>query len=91
MADHFEKVLSIARPIRWEAVDAVLSLVRPVAGIDWSAPGHDDVFAAIRKLKNRKAPGPDGVPAELLKVPGVDAELARILTPHVQKWWHGQL
>jgi hypothetical protein len=36
--------------------------------ISEDAPTHDEVLHAIRKLRNGRAAGPDGIPPELLKV-----------------------
>ncbi|CAK0838786.1 unnamed protein product [Prorocentrum cordatum] len=89
MADHFARVLNITRPIDEAVVNGVLESVTPVMGVDWTPPCRADVFAALKQLKQRKAPGPDGVPAELYQVPRVANELADILTPHVRAWWGG--
>eukprot|EP00959_Pyramimonas_sp_CCMP1952_P226922 4744400-Pyramimonas_sp.AAC.1 len=93
MASHFEQVLNIQRPLRSEAVEAGLALLQPLdqGRVDFSAPGYDRVLKAIKQLKGRKAAGPDGVPAELYKQPGVVEEAARILTPWVRRWWTGDL
>ncbi|WP_333764848.1 RNA-directed DNA polymerase, partial [Streptomyces sp. IBSBF 2390] len=38
--------------------------------VDVEAPSVEEIKAAIRKLKNNKSPGSDGIPAELLKHAG---------------------
>ena len=45
----------------------------------------------IQRLKNRSAPVPDGVPAELYKHSSVRRTVAEILRPHVCAWWSGLL
>ena len=47
--------------------------------------------AAIKRLKNCSAPGPDGVPAELYKHSSVRRVVAESLHPHVCAWWSGLL
>eukprot|EP00973_Karenia_brevis_P007621 1036330-Karenia_brevis.AAC.1 len=38
MANHFEAVLNIERPVSWEVVHATLAMVHPTVGVDWSPP-----------------------------------------------------
>jgi len=64
----------------------------PLTSVD--EPTLDEVVAAIRKLKNGRAPGPDGISAELLKfaIPPVARELHSIFlsvwrTGHVPSDW----
>eukprot|EP00973_Karenia_brevis_P045986 6369706-Karenia_brevis.AAC.1 len=89
MASHFEKVLNVERTINWNVISDVLDMIVPPANLSWDPPDYQRVLGAIFKLKKRKAPGPDGVPAELYQVSGVAEELARILCPHVRDWWCG--
>ena len=77
MTEHFEKVLNVARPVNMDAARAVLASVVPRQDIDWPAPTREQILSAIKRLKCRKAPGPDGIPAELYRIPGVDGEIAR--------------
>ena len=91
MAWHFEIVLNIDRPVNEAVVQSALDLVVPVLDVDWSHPSWEQVRDAIGRLKRRKAPGPDGVPAELYQVKGLAEEVSSFLTPHVQRWWHGDL
>ena len=62
---HFEIVLNIDRPVNEAAVQRALDLVVPVLDVDWSPSSREQVLDAAGRLKRRKAPGRDGVPAEL--------------------------
>ena len=39
-------------------------------GVEIPPPSHNEASVAIQRLKNNKAAGPDGLPAELLKAGG---------------------
>ena len=43
---------------------------------------------AIHRLKNKKAPGPDGVPSELCKWPNADNR--KILLKHLNEYWESE-
>ena len=59
MAQHFERVLNVTCHINWAAVHAVLDSVVPPPAL-WTPPSLDAVEEAIKRLKNRSAPGPHG-------------------------------
>ena len=48
-------------------------------------PSHNEVRVAIQRLKNKKAAGPDGLPAELFKAGG--DELVSSMQQLIYKIW----
>ncbi len=87
--EHFKTVLNIERPVDHALVQAHSQHVTAVEGVVWTAPTQEDISAAISRLKTRKAPGPDGLPAEVLRI--VADPLSEWLFSHVQRWWSGDL
>ena len=62
---HFRSLLN-AKP---ETLDPTVKIPqRPVAEALGEEPTEDEVAAALRSMTNAKAVGPDGLPAELLKL-----------------------
>lgn len=57
-------------------------------GIDVPCPRHDEVKVAIQRLKNNKASGADGLPAELFKAGG--DELVRSMHQLICEIWLGE-
>ena len=55
--------------------------------IDCHPPSMDGVWTAVRKLKTGMAPGPDGIPPELLKVAG-DTVILSLHDLFVTAWTH---
>ena len=100
MTGHFSKIFATKRPVNWEAVHDAPKFTLDV---NWDAPMKPEVRAALLGLKNHKAPGADGVEAELLKLadlattpeaePGVKdqntgGKVVDILTRALGQWWH---
>lgn len=79
--EHFEELLNRAasqNPPDIQPADQELP-------IDCSAPTKEEIYGAIRQLNNNKAAGPDGIPAEALKV---DTEPSvEMLYPLFKKIW----
>jgi len=48
-------------------LDLAADIVSPVSGVSTDEPSVKEVTVAVRKLKNGKAGGPEGIPPELLK------------------------
>jgi hypothetical protein len=65
---HFRD-LNTSSSVTDEALDRVMSL--PQCDNMDMTPSLDEVSAAIKAMKNGKAPGPDGIPAEVYKHGGV--------------------
>ena len=54
-------------------------------GVDTTPIREEEVSYVIKKMKRRKAPGPDQVPIELLKE--MDSDNLREITSLLQEWW----
>ncbi len=88
--DHFHQPLNTTTTPTASALAAHLARqpgVPPVV-IDDSPPGEDEVAAAVRRLKHWKAPGSDGMPAELLRGKGATVMLQRLIA---QSWATGTI
>jgi len=80
--EHFQELLNRPPPLRryhqnpqsWDELD-----------VETGAPTLEEVRQAIKKLKDHKAPGTDGIKAELLKAGG-DAVLEALHTLIVKIW-----
>ncbi|XP_073815876.1 uncharacterized protein [Musca autumnalis] len=57
----------------------------PKREISTATPNFAEVLQTLSKLKNSKAPVPDGIPAELLKYGG--EPIAEALTPIIKSIW----
>ena len=68
--EHFEDLLNVVSHVESSVIDLVSSL--PGADLEslTDRPTEGEVRLAIRDLKNGKAPGEDGISAELLKIGG---------------------
>lgn len=85
MAEHFSEVLNRPPP------PTEADMQDPEADIDLNtAPSeNEEIMAAIRSLKNRKAPGQDSLSAELFKA---DPEFAaQVLQPLFAAIWEEKL
>lgn len=58
-------------------------------GMEIEPPTLQDVNDALKRLKNNKSPGPDGIPAELLKHAG--SEVAKVLHRIVLSVWSSEV
>ena len=81
--EHFSGLLNEATPFDASILDELPSL--PVSDHLWPSPDRDEVLKIIQGLKNNKSPGPDGVPAELLKCG--PPELVDLLFGLIQHIW----
>nr|KAG5711041.1 hypothetical protein BaRGS_013775 [Batillaria attramentaria] len=81
-ADHFEELLNRPAP----ANPPTIPEAERDLEIDCGAPTKEEIVRAIKKMKNGKAAGPDGIPAEALKA---DVETtAEMLLPLFEKIWN---
>ena len=64
LTEHFTKVLSIQRPVNWEAVRSAPSYT---CSVDWSSPSKAAIRVSLFDLRDHRGCGLDGVPTELLK------------------------
>nr|KAG5693079.1 hypothetical protein BaRGS_010638 [Batillaria attramentaria] len=81
-ADHFEELLNRPAP----ANPPTIPEAERDLEIDCGAPTKQEIVRAIKKMKNGKAAGPDGIPAEALKA---DVETtAEMLLPLFEKIWN---
>ena len=74
--EHFAQVSNISAQLTPSVVDAVLETI-PESSDECDdsltcVPTEDEVSDAVQCLKNRRAPGGDGITAELLKLGGED-------------------
>ena len=79
--EHFEELLNRPAPLNPPTINEAEKDLE----IDCGPPTKDEIKKAIKKLKNGKAAGPDGIPSEALKV-DVEAT-AEILLPLFRKIW----
>ena len=61
--EHFNSVLNQQPPVQRADIPPAAVLLP----IDCSRPGKEEMAKAIKHLKNNKSPGPDNIPAEILK------------------------
>ena len=79
--EHFEELLNRPEPRNPPDIEAAdIDLL-----IDCNTPTKAEIYMAIKQLRNGKAPGPDGIPAEALKI---DLETSvEMLYPLFMKIW----
>ena len=78
---HFKTILNRPPPVRTADIPPAQTRLN----INCNSPTLQEIKNAIKSLKNDKAAGPDGIPAELLKVnPDTTAEM---LLPIFKKIW----
>ncbi|KAJ8360910.1 hypothetical protein SKAU_G00174350 [Synaphobranchus kaupii] len=63
--EHFEALLNHNNPVDISVLDELPTLPS-MQSLD-AEPPFNEVYTAIRSLKNSKSPGPDSIPAEILK------------------------
>jgi sorting nexin-29 len=80
--EHFD---SLYNGVREEAIETDYSFLDD-DGRELAPPTCEEVSAAISALKNNKAPGPDNIPAELLKEGG--DELGKVIYQLVLHIWN---
>ena len=78
MAAHLEMVQWRVRPAG--AVDA--PVLGPVLPVNLDSFSVEEAAVVIRRLRNGKAPGPDGIPAEYLRALLSDS----LLLQHATEW-----
>jgi hypothetical protein len=83
-AEHFEELLNRAPP---DNPPTIPEADRDL-DMECETPTKEEIMRAIRKMKNGKAAGPDGIPAEALKA---DTErTAEMLLPLFEKIWQDE-
>nr|XP_014354063.1 PREDICTED: RNA-directed DNA polymerase from mobile element jockey-like [Latimeria chalumnae] len=66
--EHYQKLLNLESTVTDDTIESIPQY--PVREALASPPTFEEVCEAIRQMKNNKAPGPDGIPAEVFKVGG---------------------
>ena len=85
---HFSTLLNLTSEVTDEALESIQQ--RPMIPELDAAPNAAETDATIKQLQTGKAPGPDGIPAEVLKAGG--ETLITQLTRMFQVFWvNGQL
>ncbi|KAM9328275.1 uncharacterized protein KZ484_019609 [Pholidichthys leucotaenia] len=85
-ADHFDQLLNNPGDLTEEAKEALVQ--RPAVSSLDEPPNLDEVMAAIKTTQDGKAPGRDGIPAEVWKFGGV--QLTNCLYKLIQEIWDAQ-
>ena len=79
--EHFEEVLNISR----DGIDLVEIPNAPTLKMNINPPSINEIYEAIKAMKNGKAAGADGIPAELFKADATTT--ATILHPLFTDIW----
>jgi len=79
--EHFEEVLNVER----EGICVEVVNNPPILRITTSSPSIKEITEAVKRLKNGKAAGNDGIPAEVLKADG--NATAKMLKPLFDEIW----
>ena len=82
-ADHFDQLLNNPRDLTEEAKEALVQR-SAVSSLD-EPPNLDELMVVIRTTQDGKAPGRDGIPAEVWKFGGV--QLTNCLHKLIQEIW----
>ena len=81
--EHFRNLLN--RPIPAERLDIPPATPDKMLQVNTNPPTKSEIIKALKELKNGKAAGPDGVPAEALKVDLYTT--ATMMLPLLRKIW----
>ena len=85
--EHFEEVLTEERS-KNPTNSCPQRHRRPDRNINTNHPSKEEILTAIKELKNGKAPGIDGIPAEVLKADS--GTMAEMLYPLFRDIWNGE-
>lgn len=69
-AEHFERLLNIQSGISAQTLDRI-RYISPINSLD-DAPDMNEIDEAVESLRDRKAPGSDGLPGELFRYGGCE-------------------
>ena len=86
IADHFDQLLNNPGDLSEEAKEALVQ--RPAVSSLDEPPNFDELMSTIRTTQDGKAPGGDGIPAEVWKFGGV--QLTNCLHKLIQEIWDAQ-